>query len=228
MRTVTLPRAPQGAPRVPQRVAVPGAELQMLILAADTGGCIGVDLESGAFVRASHQPGGDELSAFDVVAGHIVEPHHGLDLSRPETVALAGAPQRVGRLAPRRAERWLEPLHHPRRGPLLGFPGQCVPYWTLAGDRPSVTLVELMAGPQLRRGGHGGYDCRFVWQGAHHQLPLVDRRLSARLDGVGWPRYSSREVQHCVGHRVRRLLVALSPPQRGYCYKVVAALLPGA
>ncbi len=35
------------------RVAVAGAELRMLVLAAGPSGCVGVDLDSGAFVRPS-------------------------------------------------------------------------------------------------------------------------------------------------------------------------------
>ncbi|HWC09984.1 MAG TPA: hypothetical protein VG455_02060 [Acidimicrobiales bacterium] len=212
---------------LPYRVGVAGAQLRMLVLAADTGGCVGVDMESGAFVRATFPGGADDLAPFDVAVGEITEPSEPVDQSRPESVALASHPRRTGSLTPRRAERWLGPLQHPRRGALLGLPGRAVPYWTLAGDRPSLTLVELAAGPQVRRGPFG-YECRFTWQGARHQLPLLDRRTLARLDEVGWPRYSARDLQHVLGHRVRRLLVVLTPPRRGYCYKVVASLLPGA
>jgi hypothetical protein len=210
---------------LPHRVAVAGAQLRMLVLAADTGGCVGVDMESGAFVRATYPGGAHDLAPYDVAVGEITEPSRPVDQSRPESVALVGAPRRTGSMTSRRAERWLEPLQHPRRGALLGFPGRAVPYWTLAGDRPSLTLVELATGPQVRRGPFG-YECRFTWQGARHQLPLLDQRALACLDEVGWPRYSSRDVQHLLGHRVRRLLVVLTPPHQGYCYKVVASLLP--
>jgi hypothetical protein len=210
---------------VPHRVAAAGAELRMLVLAADAGGCLGVDLESGAFVRASYGGASDGLAPFDVVAGQIAATREPLDVSRPETVVLAAAPRLAGRLTPRRAERWLEPLHHPRRGPLLGFPGRAVPYWTLAGDRPSLTLVDLAGGPQVRDAPLG-YECRFTWEGARHQLPLLDRRVATQLEEVAWSRFSARDLQHLLGYRVRRLLVVLSPPHHGYCYKVVAALLP--
>ncbi len=211
---------------LPHRVAVAGAQLRMLVLAADVGGCVGVDMESGAFVRAMFRGAADDhLAPFDVAVGEITEPPRPVDQSRPESVALAAPPRRTGSITPRRAERWLEPLRHPRRGSLLGFSGRAVPYWTLAGDRPSLTLVELAAGPQVRRGPFG-YECRFIWQGARHQLPLLDHRALARLDEVGWPRYSARDVHHLLGHRVRHLLVVLTPPHQGYCYKVVASLLP--
>jgi hypothetical protein len=199
----------------------------MLVLAAEADGCVGVDLESGAFVRAMYRRRGrsDELAPFDVAVGEVVTPDEPPDVSRPETVALARRPQRTGQLAPRRAERYLTPLHHPSRAPLLGFPGPAVPYWTLAGDRPSLTLVELVAGPQVRR-VRGGWECRFPWHGNRHAFPLTDTRVTALLEEVGWPRYSSHDLHRLLGYRTRRLLVMLSPPRHGYCYKVVAALLP--
>jgi len=199
----------------------------MLVLAADAGGCLGVDLDSGAFVRARYHGDAHPLAPFDIASGQIADANHPIDASRPETVYLDRAPEHIGSLTPRRAERYLEPLHHPRRRSLLGFPGAMVPYWTLNGDQPSLTLVDLPAGAQVRREAHQ-YECRFIWQSMGYHLPLVDRRLVNRLDGVGWPRYSSRDLESVLGHRVRRLLVALSPPHEGYCYKVVAAMLPSA
>src|SRR5205823_4506075 len=82
-------------------------------------------------------------------------------------------PRQRGRLAPRRAERWLRPLVHPPRLPLLGFAGNSVPYWTLEGDRPSVALLE----PEklgVAVNGDGSYGCRFLWQDGYHDLPLLD------------------------------------------------------
>jgi hypothetical protein len=52
-------------------------------------------------------------------------------------------------------------------------------------------------------------------------LPLADRGAAAALDRGG-PAHLSRAL----GFHPRRLLVALSPPVNGYCYKVVAGLLP--
>ncbi|HUQ62883.1 MAG TPA: hypothetical protein VM121_03940 [Acidimicrobiales bacterium] len=209
------------------RVGVAGAELRVLVLAADTRGCVGIDLDSGAFVRASYSASPtDSFSSFDVVAGRIAASSLPPDASRPETVSLEEPPIRCGRLSERRAERYIDSLLHPRRGPLLGFAGRAVPYWTLAGDRPSLSIVDIASGPQLRRDA-GGYECRFTWQGGRHQYALGDRRLALQLEDAGWPRFSSRDLQRLLGYRVRRLLIVLTPPQEGYCYKVVAALLPG-
>ena len=111
------------------RVAVTGAELRMLVLAPQPDGCVGVDLDSGAFVRAIYPAAGDEpLEAFDVTTAPIGEPVDPPDTVRPEAVTLAAAPQRIGSLPPRRAERYLQALRHPPQGPLLGFPGVSVPY----------------------------------------------------------------------------------------------------
>ncbi|MFN2606469.1 MAG: hypothetical protein ABR511_01040 [Acidimicrobiales bacterium] len=209
------------------RVAVAGAELRVLVLTADAGGCVGVDLDSGAFVRATYDGDPGPLAPFDVVTGELARTADPPDASRPEAVLLAGPPRRTGAMPAKRAERFLQPLQHPRRRALLDVAGPAVPYWTLSGDRPSLTLVDVVAGLQVRPGAPG-YVCRFGWQGARLHLPLADRRLTTRLDEVGWPRYSGRDLQALLGHRVRHLLVVLSPPNRGYCYKVVAGLLPGA
>src|SRR3712207_3277027 len=192
MRAVLPFRNGVGAPSgngsgPPHRVGMCGAELEILVLAADARGCVGIDLDSGAFVRASHSgAAADPFEAFAVVTGRIgaASPP---DASRPETVTLEAPPTRIGQMSRRRAERYLAALQHPRRNPLLGFAGRAVPYWTLNGDRPSLTLVEPVVSPQLRR-APTGYECRFTWNGARHQFPLGDRRLAAELEAVGWPR----------------------------------------
>src|SRR5215213_6934555 len=164
------------AAHVPYRVVVPGAELQMLVLTAAASGCVGVDLETGAFVYASHPPGTDIPEPFDIVSAEIggtVEPP---DAARPEALELAAPPEAAGRMTLKRAERLLAPLHHPPQLPLLGLHGNPVPYWTLSGDRPSLALVTLRSDARLRWGPYGP-ECHFSWQGQPHELPLVDHRL---------------------------------------------------
>lgn len=209
------------------RVAVAGAELQMLVLAAQPDGCVGIDLDSGAFVRAIYPTPSDEpLEPFDVTVAPIGAPLDPPDTVRPEAVSLAAAPERVGSLSPRRAERYLQALRHPPHGPLLGFAGVSVPYWTLVGDRPSLALVEPTEGP-LVLAGAGGYDVRFGWQGTVHQLPLGDRRLAHELYRLRRRRSSPRELTRVMGYRPGRLLIVVAGPTDGYCTKQVAALLPG-
>jgi hypothetical protein len=207
------------------RVIVPGAEMEMLLLAGEPGGSVGVDLESGAFVRATHPPPAEPLAAYDVVAATIAGAPEPPDAARPEAVELADAPERVGQIPARRAERLLAPLHHPPQLPLLGMGANAVPYWTLSGDRPSLSLVELRNEPRVRWGPFGP-ECRFSWQGSVHDLPLIDRPLIAALQAHGLSRPSRADLLRILGYRARRLLVMLTPPHNGYCHKAVAALLP--
>lgn len=198
----------------------------MLVLAPQPDGCVGIDLESGAFVRAVFPAGGGPVDAFDVTSAPIGDPIDPPDVVRPEAVALAAAPERVGNLSPRRAERYLQALRHPPHGPLLGFAGVSVPYWTLTGDRPSLALVEPTEGPIVLAGA-GGYEVRFGWQGTVHQFPLGDRRLAHELYRLRRRRSSPRELTRVMGYRPGRLLVVVAGPTDGYCTKQVAALLPG-
>jgi hypothetical protein len=196
-------------------------DLEMLVLAAEPHACVSVDVASGAFVRARYPDGAfARLAPLDVATAEVAAPDTPLDTTRPELVDLATAPRRVGRLGRRRAERLLRPLLHPRGRPLLGFVGPAVRFWTLTGDRPSVAIVEPERGPRLRPAAHG-YDCHFQWQGLRHVLPLADRGAAAALD-----RWGPAHLARVLGFPPRRLLVALTPPVNGYCYKVVAGLLP--
>lgn len=198
----------------------------MLVLAPQPDGCVGIDLDSGAFVRALFPAGGEPLEPFDVTSAPIGKPLDPPDIVRPEAVALAEMPERVGSLSPRRAERYLQALRHPPHTPLLGFQGVSVPYWTLTGDRPSLALVEPSEGP-LVLAGAGGYEVRFGWQGTVHQFPLGDRRLAHQLYKLRRRRSSPRELTRVMGYRPGRLLVVVAGPTDGYCTKQVAALLPG-
>ena len=209
------------------RVAVAGAELRMLVLAPQPDGCVGIDLDSGAFVRALYPPGGGEpLEAYDVTSDPIGDPLDPPDTVRPEAVALAATPERIGTVRPARAERYLQALRHPPQGPPPGFPGVTVPYWTLSGDRPSLALVEPANGPLIIF-GPGGYECRFGWNGSIHQLPLCDHRLGAELFRLRRRRSSPRELTRILGYRPGRLLLVVAGPVDGHCTKQVAALLPG-
>ncbi len=209
------------------RVAVAGAELRMLVLAPRPTGCVGVDLDSGAFVRAAFPAPADEAFApLDLVAGEMGDPIDPPDPSQPEAVQLSGVPQRVGRAGSRRIGRWLTPLHHPPQPPLLGFAGSRIPYWTLVGDRPSLALVVPSAAAEVRLGPNG-YECTFGWQGATHQYPLVDPLLVGTLRHLERRHMGAHDMARVLGYRPGRILVVLSEPHDGYCWKEVAALLPG-
>jgi hypothetical protein len=180
----------------------------MLVLVPSPSECIGIDLSSGALVRAV-VPAGSGLMPYDVASAPMAEAGFPDELAPPETIELATPAKRVGRLTGRRAERYLRPLLHPRRTPLLGFSGPAVPYWSLCRDRPTVSIVEPRVGPDVWL-SERGLRCRFAWHGHVHDLPLDARpRSTSRLQAGGL-----------------RLVVALGPPRDGYCYKSVAGILP--
>ena len=182
-----------------------GAQLDVLVLAAIDGTAYGIDLASGALVRANHPAIGDgeTISAFDVLRGSLAPPDPEADPSRPEEVELADAPRTVARLDRRKVERLLRPLRHPDGEHILGLPGPAVEYWRLCSccDRPSMALVESESVSL------SGSRVRFAWMGQRCELPAAPD-LRAPLG------------------RARHLLVALTPPRQGWCTKQVVALLP--
>lgn len=206
--------------------------MRLLVLAAESLGCVGIDMDTGAFVRASHPGGAEPPGAFEIVEAEIAGAIEPPDAARPEALELTEAPNPVGRLSVRRADRLLAPLHHPPRLPLLGLAADAVPYWTLTGESPSLALVDLRSDARLRWGDFGveslsRTQCHFAWQGVDHVLPFADRRLVATIERQFEIRPTRGDVQRLLGYRPRRLLVMLTAPIDGYCHKTVAALLPG-
>jgi hypothetical protein len=192
------------------RVAVAERELRMLVLAPSSSECTGVDLATGALVRAQLPAGSGSspLSPYDIARGRVV-PDVLDDLAPPESLSVAEPLSAVGRLTGRRAERYLRPLLHPRRRPLLGFTGPAIRYWDLDGRRPTVSLVTPAAGPDLVVRGDE-MRCRFGWDRHVHELPLDPPPAE-----LGQLRKGKL-----------RLVVALAPPRDGYCYKTVVSILP--
>jgi hypothetical protein len=202
---------------LPRVAVVPGATLELLVLAADGGQCAGVDLASGALVRAwSSQPAPQPIRPYDVVKVTLDGDVDAVpDPSEPEALVLAGPPEPIRRLTGRRAERRLRPLLHPQGQPLLG--AHAVPFWDRRADHPSIALVEPEGPIMLWR--QGTYlSCRFGWQGRERELPCVDRRLATELDRAGRTK--------AFGGKGDRLVVALTPPIDGRCHKVVETVLP--
>lgn len=192
----------------PTRHDLPGTSIQVMVLAADAHGLLGVEVGSGAPVRARFPEAADTgamlaLRAYDLVVAPIGESAEVPDPCQPEAVDLADLPTLVGHVGGRRAERWIRPLLHPEDSHLLGFAGPCVPFWQLDGSRPSMALVD--ARPQLAQ-ALSGLHCRFVWRNLVHDLP-VEAPPTAIAD------------------EPRRVLVTLTPPREGHCYKVVSAVL---
>jgi len=204
---------------LPRRADTPGMELELLLLAVDRDSCAGVDLASGALVRAwSPEPFDERLRPYDVVVGTLAaEPNLVPDPAQAEAVVLATSPELIGRITGRRAERYLRDLVHPPGQTLLGFHGPAVPFWERTADFPSIALVEPEGTTVVGRRGPW-LTCVFGWRGSRVELPFVDRRVARALARAG------RSVTHSA--KGDRLVVALAPPIDGHCHKVVAALLP--
>lgn len=200
-----------------------GARVRLLLLAPGEGEAACIDLDTGGLVWAVWDPDPDaaqvvsiNLRPLDVVSARTVANPNPPDPSRPETIELVDPPVAVGRLRGRRAQKLLTPLHHPERDQVLGFAGPAIPYWTLIGDHPSMTIVnpygEVVLVPTVE-----GLMVRFRFRGVIHELPCTDAAAAAAVTAKGGAVKAKR-----------RLLVTLSAPYMGHCYKVVPALLPGA
>ena len=215
MAAVQSPRHP--AFRKP--VAPAGARLRLLLLAPGEGEAAGVDLDTGGLVWATWDPEASNvvpirLKPLDVVTARTVLNPAAPEPSRPEGIELVETPVAIGRLRGRRAQKLLTPLHHPEKDQLLGFAGPAVPYWTLIGDHPSMTIVNPH-GPVVLLPTEDGLVVRFRFRGVVHELPCSDASAAAAIAAKNGPVRAKR-----------RLLVVLSPPYLGHCYKVVPALLP--
>lgn len=211
---------------LPTRTTQPGSTLDLMVLADGPEGCAAVDVRSGSLVRATY-PGRLErpLTAFDIVRAVLAEDPDGPDPTQPEAVALATTPELVGRMRGRRARRLLGPLALPAGADPFGFPGSATPYWLVPGDRPSLALLRPQSGPVLSV-AEGVLMCRFGWRSVDLELPVVDRVARRALAAVGAARLGGQLLSSALGFSPSQLVLALTTPHEGRCYKVVAGLLP--
>jgi hypothetical protein len=115
----------------------------------------------------------------------------------------------------------------PNERNLLGFPGGAAPYWEFRGMRPSVAVVAPALGPLLfRRQTDDTTWARFGWARNDNWLPVEDPKATQCLWSTGKDRLTGKDLAAALGFRPRYLLVALTPPRAGHCYKTVVALLP--
>jgi hypothetical protein len=91
-----------------------------------------------------------------------------------------------------------------------------IPFWERSASHPSIALVEPEGRILLcREGSYLG--CRFGWQGHERELPCLDRTVAGLMDRTGRTRMTAGKGD--------RLVVALTAPIDGRCFKVVETVL---
>jgi hypothetical protein len=200
-----------------------------LVLACRPEDTVAIDLGTGAVTRlrvAWGEGSEPDLAPFEVVDATLSADPERDDLAQPEAVTVSGEPSRVGSLGGRRARRIMRHVVAPVERHLLGFPGTSAPYWEFRGMRPSVAVVVPSRGPLLFRRRDDSVWVRFGWPTSDNWLAVEDRRAVAALWTARRDRLSGRDLAAALGYRPHFLVVALSPPVAGHCYKTVAAILP--
>jgi hypothetical protein len=207
-----------------------GSKLHLLVLASTIEDTTVVDLATHTVMRVrvpwpeDHEP---DITLFDVVEITLADDPERDDLAQPEAITVAGIPARIGALRGRRARRVVRHLVAPEEPHLLGFPGTSAPYWEFHGMRPSVALVVPSRGPLLfRRRADGTVWCRFSAARSDNWLPVEDRRAMASLWASRQDRLSGKGLATALGFRPHFLVVSVSRPRDGHCYKTVTAILP--
>ncbi|HVC26288.1 MAG TPA: hypothetical protein VND23_11065 [Acidimicrobiales bacterium] len=212
----------------------PGAIVSCAVLSTGPEEWAGVDLESGAFVRA-RVPGdgvpGDgvpgEWALWDVARFEIGADEEPPDPARPEAVTLAGQPSAVGRLRRAAARRLLAQLAAPdgSRTPLLGTRGPSTAYVDLDISTPSIELVATDARVLSCFAREGGEpSCAFSWGGTTLTLPLLDARARAALRSSPVP-LAGAALAAATGGTPRYLLVGLTAVRRGHAPKAVLSIV---
>jgi hypothetical protein len=207
-----------------------GSTLHLLVLSSTLEDTTVVDLATRTVLRVrvpwpeGYEP---DISTFDVVEVTLADDPERDDLAQPEATTVADLPRHVGTLRGRHVRKLLRRMVATPDGPLLGFPGASAPYWEFRGFRPSVALIEPTRSPQLiRRSADGSTWVRFGWDREDVWLPVEDRRAARALDAARRERLSGKSLSSALGFEPQYLLVTVSPPRDGHCYKVCAAVLP--
>ena len=207
-----------------------GSTLHLLVLASTVEDTTVVDLATRTVMRIrvpwpeGHDP---DINTFDVVEVTLADDPERDDLAQPEATTVDDLPRHIGTLRGRRVRKLLDRLVASPDGPLLGFPGASAPYWEFRGFRPSVALIEPTRSPQLiRRREDDSTWVRFGWDRDDVWLPVEDRNAARALVAARRERLSGKNLASALGFEPQYLLVVVSPPRDGHCYKVCAAILP--
>ena len=204
---------------VPRLRDAPGTMLRLLVMSTGPRHCAGIELTSGALVRAwAPTPVDQRLRPYDVVSVMVVDRSELVpDPAEPEGVAIAWPPKLAGRLTGRPARRLIRPLLHPDHEPLLGFLSPALPFWERRADHPSMALVEPRP-PLVVSLEADILACHFSWQSRRQVLQCLDPRLAASFERSG--------RQWALLRPGTLFVVALGPPVAGHCHKVVEAAVP--
>lgn len=201
-----------------------------MVLSSGPDDVAALDLRTRALVRLRVDPQvgpREELKAFDLIHAELAADPERDDLAHPEAVTITGYPEVVGTTSKRQARKRLRALVAPTERHLLGFPGSAAPYWEFRGMRPSIAVVAPALGPLLfRRQTDDTTWARFGWARSDNWLPVEDPKATGCLWSTGRDRLTGKDLAAALGFRPRYLLVALTPPRAGHCYKTVATLLP--
>jgi hypothetical protein len=207
-----------------------GSTLHLLVLSSTQEDTTVVDLATRTVMRIrvpwpeSYEP---DIGTFDVVEVTLAPDPERDDLAQPEATTVEDLPRHVGTLRGRHVRKLLRRLVAKPDGPLLGFPGASAPYWEFRGFRPSVAIIEPTRSPQLiRRSADGSTWVRFGWDREDVWLPVEDLKAARALDAARRERLSGKSLTAALGFQPQYLLVTVSPPRDGHCYKVCAAVLP--
>ncbi len=206
-----------------------GSTLTLLVLACNEEDTAGIDLASGALIRArvpwppGHRP---DLAPFDVVEAVLADRPERDDLAQPEAVSARGLPRHLGTLHGRQVRRLLHPLAAPIEEHVLGFPGTSAPYWEFRGFRPSLALLVPTKGPVLfRRAGDRSVWIRFGWGRSDNWLPVEDLGAIRALDAARRDRLQGKDLASALGFKPHYLVASLSRPRDGHCYKTIRAVV---
>ena len=203
--------------------AAPGSLLDLVLLAPARRSCVAVDLATNAILRV-HHPRQVELQPFSVVRVEVSEPQ-AERLEQPEAIDVRSPLRPVGRILGMRCERLLRSIGTDADHAALGIPGPGISLWQLDGSRPSVEVLRVPSSTTISV-DERGVRCRFRWAHGVEDLPVEDTRLLRQLDWLPSGRLALRDCAPALGFRPSRMTVALSRPSHGYCYKVIASLLP--
>ncbi|MCL4312542.1 MAG: hypothetical protein M1131_00130 [Actinobacteria bacterium] len=215
----------------------PGTQLQIYVLAATNELSAGIDLASGALTRLSLAGSGDGKSVFlnskigplDTVVATVAgeELQEVDDPSEPDSIAVEALELRRVHLRRRRLRRFLDALIPNPEQPLLGFHGPATSYGDRDGTQPSLTLINTNGEiAVVRRSAYEPLIARFPWGPRLHELVIEDPLSQGVIPEDRYGRLSGRALEKALGFKPSYLVISLTKPRKGHCYKVISAILP--